>query len=94
MVCTSAPVFRLVPLDTHPEPGTGSSNAAVTKSESKVEVMVQGDSRWPEKKRRYRKVPKFPDARKRTPENFSVIYLLFKQRGQTLGYFVKKMLME
>ena len=51
MVCTSAPVFRLVPLDTHPEPGTGSSNAAVTKSESKVEVMVQGDSRWPEKKK-------------------------------------------
>ena len=26
----------------------------------------------------------------RTPENFAVIYLKFKQRGQTLGYFVKK----
>ena len=25
-----------------------------------------------------------------TPENFAVIYLKFKQRGQTLGYFVKK----
>ena len=25
----------------------------------------------------------------RTPENFAVIYLKFKQRGQTLGYFVK-----
>ena len=24
------------------------------------------------------------------PENFAVIYLKFKQRGQTLGYFVKK----
>ena len=30
----------------------------------------------------------------RTPENFAVIYLKFKQRGQTLGYFVKKMQME
>ena len=26
-----------------------------------------------------------------TPENFAVIYLKFKQRGQTLGYFVKMM---
>ena len=26
----------------------------------------------------------------RTPENFAVIYLKFKQRGKTLGYFVKK----
>ena len=26
----------------------------------------------------------------RTPENFTVICLKFKQRGQTLGYFVKK----
>ena len=26
----------------------------------------------------------------RTPENFAVIYLKFKQRGQTLGYFVHK----
>ena len=32
----------------------------------------------------------------RMPENFAVIYLKFKQRGQTLGYFffVKKMQME
>ena len=30
----------------------------------------------------------------RTPENFAVIYLKFKQRGQTLGYLVKKMQME
>ena len=30
----------------------------------------------------------------RTPENFAVIYLKFKQRGETLGYFVKKMQME
>ena len=29
-----------------------------------------------------------------TPENFAVIYLKFKQRGQTLGYFIKKMQME
>ena len=29
-----------------------------------------------------------------TPENFVVIYLKFKQRGKTLGYFVKKMQME
>ena len=29
-----------------------------------------------------------------TPENFAVIYLKFKQRGQTLGYLVKKMQME
>ena len=28
-----------------------------------------------------------------TPENFSVIYLKFKQRGQTLGCFVEKMQM-
>ena len=28
------------------------------------------------------------------PENFSVIYLKFKKRGQTSGYFVKKMQME
>ena len=33
----------------------------------------------------YRKVPKFSEAR-----NFAVIYLKFKQRGQTLRYFVKK----
>ena len=30
----------------------------------------------------------------RTPENFAVIYLKFKGRGKTLGYFVKKMQME
>ena len=30
----------------------------------------------------------------RTPENFAVIYLKINQRGQTLGYFVKKMQME
>ena len=27
----------------------------------------------------------------RTPENFAVIYLKFKQRGQTLWFFIKKM---
>ena len=26
----------------------------------------------------------------RTPENYAVIYLKFKQRSQILGYFVKK----
>ena len=26
----------------------------------------------------------------RTPENFAVIYLKFKQKAQTLGYFVKR----
>ena len=26
----------------------------------------------------------------RTPENFAVIYLKFKKRGQTSGYFLKK----
>ena len=26
----------------------------------------------------------------RMPENFAVNYLKFKQRGQTLGYFIKK----
>ena len=35
------------------------------------------------------KVPNFL-----TPENFAVIYLKFKQRGQTLAYFIKKMQME
>ena len=30
----------------------------------------------------------------RTPENFAVINLKFKQGGQTLGYFVKKTQME
>ena len=30
----------------------------------------------------------------RTPENFAVIYQKFKQKAQTLGYFVKKMQME
>ena len=30
----------------------------------------------------------------RTPENFAVINLKFKQRGQILGYFVKKTQME
>ena len=30
----------------------------------------------------------------RTLENFAVIYLKFKQRDQTLGYFVKKMQIE
>ena len=30
----------------------------------------------------------------RTSENFAVIYLKFKQRVQTLGYFVKKIQME
>ena len=30
----------------------------------------------------------------RTAENFAVIYLKFKKRGQTSGYFVKKMQME
>ena len=30
----------------------------------------------------------------RTPENFAVIYLKFKQIGKTLGFFVKKMQME
>ena len=30
----------------------------------------------------------------RTPKNFAVIYLKFKQRGQTLGYFVEKMPVE
>ena len=34
----------------------------------------------------YRKVLKFLD-----PEKFAVIYLKFKQKAQTLGYFVKKM---
>ena len=29
-----------------------------------------------------------------TPENFDVIFLRFKQRGQNLGYFVKKMQMK
>ena len=29
-----------------------------------------------------------------TPENFAVIYLKLKQRGQILGYFVKIMQME
>ena len=29
-----------------------------------------------------------------TPENFVVIYLKFKQRGKTFGYFTKKMQME
>ena len=33
-----------------------------------------------------RKDPKFSDARK----NFAVIYIKFKQNGQTLGYFIKK----
>ena len=28
------------------------------------------------------------------PENFAVIYLKFKQRGQSLGYFIKMMQME
>ena len=37
----------------------------------------------------YRKIPKFSDAK-----NFAVIYLKFKQRGQTIAYFVKKMQME
>ena len=37
----------------------------------------------------YRKVPKFSDTK-----IFAVIYLKFKQRGQTLGSFVKKMQME
>ena len=30
----------------------------------------------------------------RTPENFAVINLKFKQRGQTLGHFVQRMQME
>ena len=30
----------------------------------------------------------------RTQENLAVIYLKFKQKAQTLGYFVKKMQME
>ena len=30
----------------------------------------------------------------RTPENFAVIFLKFKQRGQTLQYFIKTMQME
>ena len=30
----------------------------------------------------------------RKPEDFAVIYLKFRQRGQTLGYFFKKMQME
>ena len=30
----------------------------------------------------------------RTPENFAVINLKFKQRGQTVDYFVKKTLMK
>ena len=29
-----------------------------------------------------------------TPEKFAVIYKKFKQRGQNLGYFIKKMEME
>ena len=33
----------------------------------------------------YRKVPKFLDAK-----NFAVIYLKFKQRGQTVGFFHQK----
>ena len=32
--------------------------------------------------------------RLRMPENFAVTYLKFKQRGKTLGYFVKMMQME
>ena len=30
----------------------------------------------------------------RMPENFALMYLKFKQRGQTIGYFIKKMQME
>ena len=30
----------------------------------------------------------------RMPENFAENYLKFKERGQTLGYFIKKMQME
>ena len=37
----------------------------------------------------YRKVPKFSDAK-----TFAVINLKFEQRGQTLGYLVKKTQME
>ena len=37
----------------------------------------------------YRKVPKFSDARK-----LAVINLKFRQRGQTVEYFVKKKLMK
>ena len=37
------------------------------------------------RKSNYLKVPKFSDA-----INFAVVHLKFKQRGQTLGYFVKK----
>ena len=35
---------------------------------------------------------KFPNFR--TPENFAVIYLRFKKRGKTFGYFFKKTQME
>ena len=35
---------------------------------------------------------KFRNFRK--PENFAVVYLKFKQRGQTLGYFFKRIQME
>ena len=37
----------------------------------------------------YHKIPKFSDAK-----NFAVIYLKFKQRGQTLWHFVQKMQMK
>ena len=40
---------------------------------------------WHEKVRRYRKAPKFSDAK-----TFAVIYLKFKKRGQTLGFLSKK----
>ena len=38
----------------------------------------------------YRKVPKFSY----TIKNYAVNYLKFKQRGQTIEYFVQKMQME
>ena len=30
----------------------------------------------------------------RMPENFAVIYLILKKRGQTLGYFIKMVQMD
>ena len=51
----------------------------------KLRSNMVSEEKLGKRKLNYRKVPKFSDA-----INFAVSHLKFKQRGQTLGYFVKK----
>ena len=67
-----------------------SINSDYSKSEQNLQFLcVVQISTQPVSIGTYSKVPKFSDAK-----DYALIYLKFKQKGQTFAYFIKKMQME